>query len=121
MRKRAVTDTVCLTSGIAAKELATAPVFILGLATWEAEISDGGTATVDVDDRAGDPLTGESGEQRKTGTVLFCDLTGSTKLGESTDREAFHGSEVLSCRHFWYGPGWSRTTARRFEVCRSIR
>src|SRR5580765_346087 len=27
-------------------------------------------------------------EQRKTVTVLFCDLTGSTSLGESTDPEA---------------------------------
>jgi class 3 adenylate cyclase/tetratricopeptide (TPR) repeat protein len=29
-----------------------------------------------------------SGEQRKTVTVLFCDLAGSTRLGESTDPEA---------------------------------
>ena len=27
-------------------------------------------------------------EQRKTVTVLFCDVTGSTALGESTDPEA---------------------------------
>jgi class 3 adenylate cyclase len=27
-------------------------------------------------------------EQRKTVTVLFCDVTGSTQLGESTDPEA---------------------------------
>ena len=27
-------------------------------------------------------------EQRKTVTVLFCDITGSTALGESTDPEA---------------------------------
>ena len=27
-------------------------------------------------------------EQRKTVTVLFCDVTGSTGLGESTDPEA---------------------------------
>jgi class 3 adenylate cyclase len=33
-------------------------------------------------------LTVESGEQRKTVTVLFCDVTGSTALGESTDPEA---------------------------------
>ena len=30
----------------------------------------------------------ESREQRKTVTVLFCDVTGSTELGESTDPEA---------------------------------
>jgi hypothetical protein len=29
-------------------------------------------------------------EQRKTVTVLFCDVTGSTALGESTDPEALH-------------------------------
>ena len=29
-----------------------------------------------------------SREQRKTVTVLFCDVTGSTALGESTDPEA---------------------------------
>ena len=34
------------------------------------------------------PLTGDSREQRKTVTVLFCDVTGSTALGESTDPEA---------------------------------
>jgi class 3 adenylate cyclase len=31
------------------------------------------------------PLTGETREQRKTVTVLFCDLTGSTALAESMD------------------------------------
>jgi class 3 adenylate cyclase len=36
------------------------------------------------------PLKGlePSREQRKTVTVLFCDVTGSTALGESTDPEA---------------------------------
>ena len=34
------------------------------------------------------PLTGDTREQRKTVTVLFCDVTGSTALGESTDPEA---------------------------------
>ena len=43
------------------------------------------------------PLTGESREQRKTVTVLFCDVTGSTALGESTDPEALR---ALLARHF---------------------
>jgi class 3 adenylate cyclase/predicted negative regulator of RcsB-dependent stress response len=38
-----------------------------------------------------------SGEQRKTVTVLFCDLTGSTPLGESTDPEAVR---ALLARYF---------------------
>jgi hypothetical protein len=29
-----------------------------------------------------------AGEQRKTVTLLFCDITGSTQLGEETDAEA---------------------------------
>jgi class 3 adenylate cyclase/predicted ATPase len=39
----------------------------------------------------GAPLAaiGDSREQRKTVTVLFCDVTGSTALGESSDPEAF--------------------------------
>src|SRR6187397_933823 len=36
-------------------------------------------------------------EQRKTVTVLFCDVTGSTALGESTDPEALRG---LLARYF---------------------
>ena len=43
------------------------------------------------------PLTGEGREQRKTVTVLFCDLTGSTALGESTDPEALR---ALLARYF---------------------
>jgi len=41
----------------------------------------------------GAPLeaTPASREQRKTVTVLFCDVTGSTALGESTDPEALRG------------------------------
>jgi len=35
--------------------------------------------------------------QRKTVTVLFCDVTGSTALGESVDPEALHG---LLARYF---------------------
>jgi class 3 adenylate cyclase len=45
----------------------------------------------------GAPLTGESREQRKTVTVLFCDVTGSTALGESTDPEALR---ALLARYF---------------------
>jgi hypothetical protein len=45
----------------------------------------------------GAPLTGDSREQRKTVTVLFCDLTGSTALGESTDPEAL---PALLARHY---------------------
>ena len=41
----------------------------------------------------GTPATEPSGrEQRKTVTVLFCDLTGSTALGESTDPEALRAA-----------------------------
>src|SRR5919202_3625089 len=36
-------------------------------------------------------------EQRKTVTVLFCDVTGSTQLGESTDPEALR---ALLARYF---------------------
>ena len=36
-------------------------------------------------------------EQRKTVTVLFCDITGSTALGESTDPEALR---ALLARYF---------------------
>jgi class 3 adenylate cyclase/tetratricopeptide (TPR) repeat protein len=43
------------------------------------------------------PLTGDSREQRKTVTVLFCDVTGSTALGESTDPEALR---ALLARYF---------------------
>src|SRR5215471_18067973 len=38
-----------------------------------------------------------SREQRKTVTVLFCDVTGSTALGESTDPEAVR---ALLARYF---------------------
>jgi len=38
-----------------------------------------------------------SGEQRKTVTVLFCDLVGSTELGESTDPETVR---VLLANYF---------------------
>ena len=43
------------------------------------------------------PLTGESREQRKTVTVLFCDVTGPTALGETTDPEALR---ALLARYF---------------------
>jgi class 3 adenylate cyclase/tetratricopeptide (TPR) repeat protein len=45
------------------------------------------------------PLTAASAarEQRKTVTVLFCDITGSTTLGESTDPEALR---ALLARYF---------------------
>jgi class 3 adenylate cyclase len=43
------------------------------------------------------PLTAESREHRKTVTVLFCDVTGSTALGESTDPEALR---ALLARYF---------------------
>jgi class 3 adenylate cyclase/tetratricopeptide (TPR) repeat protein len=45
------------------------------------------------------PLTAASTarEQRKTVTVLFCDVTGSTELGESTDPEALR---ALLARYF---------------------
>src|SRR5436190_8999099 len=36
-------------------------------------------------------LGGGSGERRKVVTVLFCDVVGSTALGESTDPEALRG------------------------------
>jgi class 3 adenylate cyclase len=42
------------------------------------------------------PLTGDSREQRKTVTVLFCDVTGSTALAVSTDPEAL---EALPARY----------------------
>src|SRR6266511_4439456 len=38
-----------------------------------------------------------AGEQRKTVTVLFCDVTGSTALGEATDPEALR---ALLARYF---------------------
>src|SRR5215467_13694872 len=43
------------------------------------------------------PLTPAGREQRKTVTVLFCDVTGSTALGESTDPEALR---ALLARYF---------------------
>ena len=42
-------------------------------------------------------LRSDSREQRKTVTVLFCDVTGSTALGESTDPEALR---ALLARYF---------------------
>jgi class 3 adenylate cyclase len=45
----------------------------------------------------GAPLGREGREQRKTVTVLFCDVTGSTGLGESTDPEALR---ALLARYF---------------------
>jgi class 3 adenylate cyclase len=42
-------------------------------------------------------LTDRGREQRKTVTVLFCDVTGSTELGESTDPEA---ARALLARYF---------------------
>ncbi len=45
----------------------------------------------------GAPLGSEGREQRKTVTVLFCDVTGSTALGESTDPEALR---ALLARYF---------------------
>src|SRR5215204_1121709 len=49
--------------------------------------------------RCGATLTAAQapGEQRKTVTVLFCDVTGSTALGESTDPEALR---ALLARYF---------------------
>jgi class 3 adenylate cyclase len=43
------------------------------------------------------PLAGIADEQRKTVTILFCDVTGSTALGESTDPEALR---ALLARYF---------------------
>ena len=43
------------------------------------------------------PLAGGSVERRKVVTVLFCDLVGSTALGESTDPEALR---ALLARYF---------------------
>jgi class 3 adenylate cyclase/tetratricopeptide (TPR) repeat protein len=43
------------------------------------------------------PAAAPAREQRKTVTVLFCDLTGSTSLGESTDPEALR---ALLARYF---------------------
>jgi class 3 adenylate cyclase/tetratricopeptide (TPR) repeat protein len=43
------------------------------------------------------PLTADGREQRKTVTVVFCDVTGSTALGESTDPEALR---ALLARYF---------------------
>jgi class 3 adenylate cyclase len=45
----------------------------------------------------GAPLDGLGHEQRKIVTVLFCDVTGSTALGESTDPEALR---ALLMRYF---------------------
>ena len=43
------------------------------------------------------PLGARSGERRKVVTVLFCDVVGSTALGESTDPEALR---ALLARYF---------------------
>ncbi len=45
----------------------------------------------------GAALGGESGERRKVVSVLFCDVVGSTALGESTDPEALR---ALLARYF---------------------
>jgi len=45
----------------------------------------------------GAPAAGRGREQRKVVTVLFCDVTGSTALGESVDAEALRG---LLARYF---------------------
>jgi class 3 adenylate cyclase len=45
----------------------------------------------------GAPLGGADHEQRKEVTALFCDVTGSTELGESTDPEALR---ALLARYF---------------------
>jgi class 3 adenylate cyclase len=45
----------------------------------------------------GAPAAAEGREQRKTVTVLFCDIVGSTALGESVDPEALEG---LLARYF---------------------
>jgi class 3 adenylate cyclase len=50
------------------------------------------------------------GEQRKTVTVLFCDVTGSTVLGESVDSETLR---ALLARYFERMKRlWSRTAGR---------
>ena len=36
-------------------------------------------------------MSSTTGEQRKTVTVLFCDVTGSTALGERLDPESLRG------------------------------
>ena len=45
----------------------------------------------------GEPAVAAGREQRKTVTVVFCDVTGSTALGESTDPEALR---ALLARYF---------------------
>src|SRR6266536_628157 len=47
--------------------------------------------------QCGAVLGGGSGERRKVVTVLFCDIAGSTALGESTDPEALR---ALLARYF---------------------
>ena len=47
--------------------------------------------------RADLPPAPPSREQRKRVTILFCDITGSTALGESTDPEALR---ALLARYF---------------------
>ena len=48
-------------------------------------------------DSCGAPLGVASGEHRKVVTVLFCDVAGSTALGESTDPEALR---AILARYF---------------------
>ena len=48
-------------------------------------------------DSCGAALGVASGEHRKVVTVLFCDVVGSTALGESTDPEALR---TLLARYF---------------------
>ena len=61
----------------------------------------------------------EAREYRKVVTVLFCDVVGSTALGESTDPEALR---ALLGRYFgemhWFGLNTGILTARRPERVR---
>lgn len=55
------------------------------------------SATARFCEACGGSLAGGSEERRKVVTVLFCDVVGSTALGESTDPEALRG---LLARYF---------------------
>ena len=54
----------------------------------------------------------EAGEQRKTVTVLFCDVTGSTALGERLDPESLR---AVMARYFERAGPWSSATAASVE------
>ena len=58
----------------------------------------------------GEPAVAAGREQRKTVTVVFCDVTGSTALGESTDPEALR---ALLARYFERMRGIVEPTAGR--------